>query len=218
MGSFVISCISRSLHCFLSNCPEVAALSCKFSRTCRWIIALRMSDKPPVRQAQHCVLGFGCIRSGRQGSGVQRGAPREHWSVGSHEQVGLRSELLAAHVVLGWCRWLGEAVLLPEGCAGAAAWPCQGDEPPVTPTASSELCSSGDARLELHLKCASLGMCNVSLITRGTSTQKDCWMRKFSFQFLHFLEERDGRREQGLGSELKALFPVWPWICFWPFV
>lgn len=124
MGSFVISCISRSLHCFLSNCSEVAALSCKFSRTCRWIIALRMSGKPPIRQAQHCVLGFGCIKSGRQGSGLQRGAPREHWSGGSHEQVGLPSELFASHVVLGWCRWLGEAVLLPEGCAGAVG--CRG--------------------------------------------------------------------------------------------
>lgn len=73
--------------------------------------------------------------------------------------------------------------------------------------------SSRDACLELHPKCALLGLCNVSVITHGT--QKDCWMQKFSFQFLNFLEGRDGRREQWLGSKLKALFPVWPWICFW---
>lgn len=53
----MISCISKYNHCFLSNHPEVVALSYKFSET--WIITLRMLDEPQIRQ----ICSMVCLRA-----------------------------------------------------------------------------------------------------------------------------------------------------------
>lgn len=82
-----------------------------------------------------------------------------------------------------------------------------------------EFCSFWETCMEVYLKRASLGMFTVSVIAHVTSTQKDCWIWRLSFRFLHLMspEGRDSRREQGLGSELQTVFPVSLWICFRPF-
>lgn len=184
----------------------LVALSHKFSRTCQWFITQGMSDKPWIRLVQRCVRG--CMHEEWEAGLRSRGMCSQgcHWGAGSPEHMGLPSCSLLSVPWWGWCHWLGQGW---AGALGSGAAACCSHCILRAPGMPSWSC----------IQSVPCWACVVSLwLPTERAHKKIAECGSFLFSFFIFWKGRDGTREWRLGSELKSLFPVWPWICFWPFV